>query len=112
MPPENARGAPVEGLRVRRAAGVERGERLTFTFDGEPVVAYRGESVAAALMAAGKRTLRKTPVADEPRGVFCGMGMCFDCLVVIDGQPSVRACTTLVLDGMRVEMQSGVGVAR
>jgi predicted molibdopterin-dependent oxidoreductase YjgC len=96
---------------VRVAAGVQRGERLTFTFDGEPIVAYRGESVAAALMAAGKRTLRKTPVAGEPRGVFCGMGVCFDCLVVVDGRPSVRACMTLAEDGSKVETLVGFGKA-
>jgi len=61
------------GLRVPVAAGVERGERLTFTFDGERIVAFRGESVAAALLAAGRRTLRSTAVKGEPRGVFCGM---------------------------------------
>ena len=98
------------GLRVPVTAGVERGERLTFTFDGEPIVAFRGESVAAALLAAGRRTLRLTAVG-APRGVFCGMGVCFDCLVVIDGEPSRRACMTFVTEGMRVETQVGFGAA-
>ena len=99
------------GLRVPVAAGVERGERLTFTFDGEPIAAFRGESVAAALLAAGRQTLRSTAVAGAPRGVFCGMGVCFDCLVVIDGEPSRRACVTFVAEGMRVETQIGYGAA-
>jgi len=99
------------GQRVPVAAGVERGERLTFTFDGEPIVAFRGESVAAALLAAGRRTLRSTAVNSEPRGVFCGMGVCFDCLVVIDGEPNRRACVTFVAEGMRVETQVGYGAA-
>ena len=97
------------GLRVPVSAGVERGERLTFTFDGEVIVAFRGESVAAALLAAGRRTLRTTPVSSAPRGIFCGMGVCFDCLVVIDGAPSRRACVTLATEGMRVETQRGLG---
>ena len=100
------------GLRVPVTAGVERGERLTFMFDGDPHVAFRGESVAAALLAAGRRTLRSTPVRGEPRGVFCGMGVCFDCLVVIDGEPSRRACVTFVAEGMRVETQVGFGAAK
>ena len=84
---------------------------MTFTFDGEPIVAFRGESVAAALLAAGRRTLRLTAVGEAPRGVFCGMGVCFDCLVVIDGEPSRRACVTFVTEGMKVERQVGYGAA-
>jgi D-hydroxyproline dehydrogenase subunit gamma len=97
------------GLRVPVATGVERGELLTFTFDGVPMIAFRGESVAAALLAAGQRVLRSTPVTGSPRGVFCGMGVCFDCLVVIDGEPGRRACMTFVIEGMRVETQAGFG---
>ena len=84
---------------------------MTFTFNGEPIVAFRGESVAAALLAAGRRTLRLTAVGEAPRGVFCGMGVCFDCLVVIDGEPSRRACMTFVTEGMKVERQVGYGAA-
>jgi predicted molibdopterin-dependent oxidoreductase YjgC len=100
-----------DGLRVAVKAGVERGRRLRLTFDGEAVTAFEGETVAAALMAAGKRVLRITAVTETPRGVFCGMGVCFDCLVVIDGEPSRRACMTFAADGMRVETQIGFGAA-
>lgn len=100
------------GMRVRVKAGVERGPRLTFSFDGQPIVAYEGESVAAALMAAGHRALRTTPVHGQPRGVFCGMGVCFDCLVVVDGRLSTRACLTPVEQGMKVETQAGNGMRR
>jgi predicted molibdopterin-dependent oxidoreductase YjgC len=100
---------PLESLRVPVKAGVERGRPLTFFFDGEPIAAYEGETVAAALLAAGRRTLRITAVTGTPRGVFCGMGVCFDCLVVIDGEPSRRACVTFVTEGMRVETQLGFG---
>lgn len=67
--------------------------RLTFTFEGETVEARAGETIAAALAAADIRTLRMTRDG-EPRGIYCGMGVCQDCLVEIDGQPSVRACMT------------------
>jgi predicted molibdopterin-dependent oxidoreductase YjgC len=112
MPTRPEAGSDVLGLRVRAKAGVERGPRLTFTFDGKPIAAYQGESVAAALMAAGHRTLRSTPVKGQPRGVFCGMGVCFDCLVVVDGRLSTRACLTPAAEGMRVETQIGNGAQR
>ena len=60
-------------------------------FDGQPLEAFKGETVAAALTAAGVRVLRTT-AGGETRGVFCGMGICYDCLMVIDDQPSRRAC--------------------
>ena len=53
----------------------------------------------------------RAPVAGATRGVFCGMGVCFDCLVVIDGEPSRRACVTFAREGMRVETQVGFGEA-
>jgi len=58
---------------------------IEFTFDGEKIDAITGQSVAAALLAANQRTLRKTRFNNNERGVFCGIGVCFDCLVVIDG---------------------------
>ena len=67
--------------------------RLTFTFEGETVEARAGETIAAALAAADIRTLRMTRDG-EPRGLYCGMGVCQDCLVEVDGQPAVRACMT------------------
>lgn len=86
----------------RMSQAERRGPALLFTFDGEPIDAYQGESVAAALWAAGVRTLRRSSARGEPRGIYCNMGICFDCLVRIGGR-EVRACTTPVLDGMVVE---------
>lgn len=100
-----------EGLRVPVKAGVERGKPSNFTFDGDLIPAFEGETIAAALLAAGRRTLRTTSIAGTARGVFCGMGVCFDCLVVVDGEPSRRACMTLARDGMSVEKQVGFGAA-
>ena len=83
---------------------------VTIEFEGRNIAARRGESIAAALTAAGVRGLRTTRSGVE-RGIFCGMGVCFDCLVVIDGEPSRRACVTFVTEGMRVETQVGFGAA-
>ena len=83
--------------------------RVTFTFDGEPVEALAGQTVAAALVAAGRRTLRTTRGAGSPRGVFCGIGACFDCLVVHNGRASTRACLTPVRQDDVVERQRGSG---
>jgi predicted molibdopterin-dependent oxidoreductase YjgC len=81
------------------------------TLDGRPVTAYEGESVAALLLAEGITATRVTR-GGEPRGVYCGMGVCFDCLVVVDGVPNTRACVTWVREGMTVERQAGLGATR
>ena len=89
--------------------GVDRGEAFAFTLDGRTMEAFPGETVAAALLAAGVRTLRKTEKSGAPRGVFCGMGICFDCLIVVDGRPHLRACLTQVKPGMAVTTQDEAG---
>jgi predicted molibdopterin-dependent oxidoreductase YjgC len=71
--------------------------------DGAPCETPAGISVAAALIAqADIHVFRRTAKRQEPRGVFCGMGVCYDCLVTIDGRPDVRACMTSVVEGMRI----------
>ena len=87
-----------------RIASMARGAKLTLLVNGETCTAYRGESVHAALLAAGYRILRKTAHDDEPRGIFCGMGVCYDCLVTINGVPNQRACMTLVEDHMEIRI--------
>jgi predicted molibdopterin-dependent oxidoreductase YjgC len=76
---------------------------ITFSFDGEEITAREGQTVAAALLAAGHRTLRETRLGGRPRGLFCGIGACFDCLVVHNGVPGTRACLTPVAQGDVVE---------
>jgi sarcosine oxidase subunit alpha len=71
--------------------------------DGVETVAYEGESVAAAMLAAGRRDLRVSPRRGEPRGMYCGIGLCFECVLTVDGQRGVRTCQTRVRDGLRVE---------
>lgn len=89
---------PSPDLRMGAARG---GTRISFLFDGEPVMAYEGETVAMALWAAGIRALRTSPVRAEPRGVFCGMGACQECVVSIDGRRR-ESCMTIVRDGLHV----------
>jgi len=80
---------------------------IEFTFDGESISAIGGQSVAAALLAANQRALRKTRFNNNERGVFCGIGVCFDCLVVIDGITNQRACLIEARPGMKVQTQVG-----
>jgi aerobic-type carbon monoxide dehydrogenase small subunit (CoxS/CutS family) len=75
--------------------------------DGVPVAAFPGETVATALLASGKRAFRHTEKRGEPRGIYCGMGVCFDCLVTVDGLP-VRACVTPVRPGMVIQTQAPI----
>jgi len=83
-------------------AGMTRQPAVTFTFDGREVTAHPGESIAAALLASGIRQLRSTRVDGRPRGLFCAIGTCFDCLVRVDGDRPVRACLTPVQPGLDV----------
>ncbi|MEY3935467.1 MAG: (2Fe-2S)-binding protein [Actinobacteria bacterium] len=80
---------------------------IEFTFDGEKIDAITGQSVAAALLSADQRILRKTRFNNNERGVFCGIGVCFDCLVVIDGITNQRACLIEAKPGMKVQTQVG-----
>lgn len=80
---------------------------VTLTIDGRAVEAREGDSVAAAMLAAGLLSCRATAVSGGARGPYCLMGVCFDCLVVIDGVPSRQACMTRVRAGMKVERQDG-----
>ncbi|MEU4668048.1 (2Fe-2S)-binding protein [Amycolatopsis sp. NPDC023774] len=84
-------------------------ERVKFSFRGQEIVAEPGQSVGAALIAAGHRSWRKTRLDGAPRGVFCGIGVCFDCLVVVNGKPGRRACLTEVRPGDVIEPQEGAG---
>lgn len=85
-------------------------ESVRITVDGEPLDAHVGEPVAAVLLAHGRRFCGTTVHTGEPRGVFCAIGLCGDCVMRIDGVPGVRACVTPVRAGMRVETQHGLGV--
>lgn len=87
--------------------GMSRGRAVSFVLDGEAVRAFESETVATAMIAEGFDHTRTT-VLGSPRGIFCGMGVCFDCLVVVDGVPNTRACMTWIEDGMVVSTQAGL----
>ena len=88
-----------------RIATIPRGREVTIVVNGSSCAAFEGETVHAALLAAGYRGLRKTPT-DQTRGIFCGMGVCYDCLVTIDGKPNQRACMTPVMGGMEIQVDA------
>ncbi len=80
-----------------------------FEFDGRPVEFREGQSVAAALIGAGIYSWRSTRKLGQPRGMFCGIGVCFDCLIVIDERPNQRACIIPAAPGLRLSSQEGTG---
>ena len=88
----------------------KRGKRITFIYNGKPINAYEGESIAAALHAAGVMVLGYSQTLHRPRGFYCAIGNCSSCMMVVDGIPNVKTCVTEVRDGMRVELQEGKGV--
>lgn len=85
-------------------------ENLVLDFEGTPVSARAGDTVAAALLAANITIFRQTPLSGQPRGPFCMMGVCFECLMVIDGQPNHQACQIIARNGMKVTRQRGAGL--
>lgn len=87
---------------LRIHSGLSRGNPFQITVDGRPVDAYPGETIATVLIAAGLRPFRRTLLSGEPRALYCGMGICFDCLVTVNGRANVRACLTLAQPGDEV----------
>ncbi|MBC5721610.1 NADH dehydrogenase subunit G [uncultured Clostridium sp.] len=77
--------------------------------DGTPYEAQEGEMIAAALLALGISTFRYTEHNHKPRGIYCGIGRCTDCIMTVDGVPNVRTCITPVHDGMHIQTQIGNG---
>ena len=90
-------------LRIQQ--GVTRRQSFQIQVNGKMVTAYPGETIATVLLAEGFKMFRHSALSGEPRGPFCGMGLCFDCLVTLNGKPNVRACVTPVQPGDMVERQ-------
>jgi predicted molibdopterin-dependent oxidoreductase YjgC len=86
----------------------EKREKIKFIFDGKEVEGYEGEPVAEALRATGLMVHRYTKKHHEPRGIFCAIGRCTDCVMVVDGVPNTRTCITPLQKGMTVQTQYGV----
>lgn len=101
---------PVKAQRID--GDIARGCVARIAIDGEVVQCFEGETVAVAMLTASGPVTRTSSRLGTPRGLYCGIGVCFDCTVTIDGRPNVRACQTLVRDGMQVQTQDGLGVWR
>jgi len=101
----------VSNLRIEEhpVLNFERGERISFFYNDREVEGYLNETIAAALHAAGVRKLGESPELHRPRGLFCAIGNCSSCFMVVDGEPNTRVCVMKVKPGMRVEEQKGRG---
>jgi predicted molibdopterin-dependent oxidoreductase YjgC len=105
----------VGDLRVREhpiLGGLPPRRTVKIFFEGREIEAFEGEPIAAALLAAGVTVFRRSPRSGEGRGLFCGIGRCTDCVMVVNGLPGVRTCITPVEEGMDVRMQHGLGPGR
>ncbi|HKL75181.1 MAG TPA: (2Fe-2S)-binding protein [Halanaerobiales bacterium] len=87
----------------------KRGKEVTFKYNGREIKAYEGETIAAALHAAGIKKLKKSAKLSRARGLFCAIGNCSSCLMEVDGVPNVKTCITKVEEGMVVKEQKGHG---
>ncbi len=82
-------------------------EMVTITFEGTSIDVPAGETVASALSIASVGATRTTPVSGAPRSAYCLMGVCFECLMVIDGKHDQQACMIIVREGMNIQRQLG-----
>lgn len=78
---------------------------LTVTVDGAPIGGFTGQTIAGVLLGAGRLAWRTTSVGGRPRGVFCGIGVCFDCIAEVNGERDVRLCQRRAADGDIVRSQ-------
>ena len=94
-------------MRFARLSNPGRSRRVVFSFEGRPVEAEEGDTVATALLAAGAGATRTSAVSGAARGAYCMMGVCFECLVEVDGVPNRQGCLVAVTEGMAVRRQNG-----
>ncbi|UCB45647.1 MAG: (2Fe-2S)-binding protein [Spirochaetota bacterium] len=87
-------------------------KEITILVDGKKIKAYEDETIATAILASGIKTLRYTSEKHEPRGIFCAIGQCTDCVMEVNGQPNVRTCITPVEENMVIATQQGLGTWR
>ena len=87
---------------------IEKGRMVEFELNGMRMYGYEGEPIAMALKAAGIQIHRYTSKQHKPRGIFCAIGRCTDCVMIVDGKPNIRTCVTPLKEGMKVQTQYGV----
>jgi sarcosine oxidase subunit alpha len=83
---------------------MDSGDKFEIEVDGKSILAYSGQTIAEALLANGLRILRMTR-KQSPRGVYCGMGICYECRMIVNGIPNVRTCMTPATPGCRIATQ-------
>jgi len=88
---------------------LKKRKKVKIIVDGEEMEAYEEEMIASVLLAHGKKVFRYTKRYMEPRGVFCAIGRCTDCVMTVNGIPNIRTCVTPVEEGMKIETQRGLG---
>ena len=88
---------------------LDESRTVTIYFENKPVTALEGEPIASALINAGVKVFRKTHKERDNRSIFCGIGRCTDCVMIVNGSPNVRTCVTRVEEGMKIERQIGLG---
>ncbi len=86
----------------------QEGKLVKFTYDGKEFEGYEGEPISSALKASGVMIHRYTKKEHKPRGIFCAIGRCTDCVMIVDGKPNIRTCVTPLKEGMQVKTQYGV----
>ena len=91
-----------------RIAGQRRGTPFRILVDEQEIIAYPGETIAAAIWAAGRRGFRWTRKTQESRGMFCGIGVCHECVMTVDGRPNVRTCLEPARPGAQIVSQAGL----
>lgn len=84
-------------------------KKVKIYVDGKEMQAYEGEMIASALLSNGKKVFRFTKKDKNPRGIFCAIGRCTDCVMIVNGIPNIRTCITPVKEGMRIKTQKGCG---
>lgn len=87
----------------------KRGKKIKFTFDGNELYGYLGETIAAALHANDVKVLGRSLFKERPRGFYCAIGNCSSCNMIVNGEPNVRTCVTYLEEGMEVKTQVGRG---
>ena len=88
---------------------VNKRKKVKIIVDDKSIIAYEGETIAAALIANGYRSFRYTSRFNLPRSFYCGIGQCTDCSMIVNGVPNIRTCVTRVEEGMIIETQYGYG---
>lgn len=87
---------------MRRLKQIKRGFPFKIQVDGESITAYHGETLATVILSEGGKFFRKSLLTKEPRGYYCGMGLCHECLVKLEDGTRVKACRTLAEPSMKI----------